>query len=135
MLQTTEARTEYVDFWNEVLVPKFVKWRHIIVDGLTHHSEAVFPRLEVSPGDRAVDVGCGFGDTAIKLARRVGPSGRVLGLDCCDAFLEHGRRDAAAIARAPALRRAGPLRSVAGAAPRLRASDPRGTIRRFTRVA
>jgi ubiquinone/menaquinone biosynthesis C-methylase UbiE len=96
MQQTTEARTEYVDFWNEVLVPKFVKWRHIIVDGLTHHSEAVFPRLEVYTGDRAVDVGCGFGDTAIKLARRVGPSGRVLGLDCCDAFLEHGRRDAAA---------------------------------------
>jgi SAM-dependent methyltransferase len=96
MQQTIEAPTEYVDFWNEVLVPKFVKWKHIVVDGLTHHSEAVFPRLKVSPGDRVVDVGCGFGDTAIRLAERVGPTGRVLGLDCCNAFLEYGRRDAAA---------------------------------------
>jgi ubiquinone/menaquinone biosynthesis C-methylase UbiE len=95
-MQDVAARTEYVDFWNEVLVPKFVRWKHIIVDGLTHHSAAVFPRLPARPGDRVVDVGCGFGDTAILLAERVGPSGYVLGLDCCDAFLDQGRRDAAA---------------------------------------
>lgn len=89
-------RSEYVDFWNDILVPKFVRWKHVIVDGLTHHSARVFPKLTVKEGDRVVDVGCGFGDTAILLARRVGPSGSVLGLDCCDAFLEHGRRDAAA---------------------------------------
>ncbi|MCV0394324.1 MAG: class I SAM-dependent methyltransferase [Rhizobiaceae bacterium] len=88
-------RNEYVEFWNDILVPKFVRWRHILVDGLTHHSAKVFPRLDVKPGDRVVDVGCGFGDTAIELARRVGPSGSVLGVDCCDAFLEYGRNDAA----------------------------------------
>ena len=42
------------------------------------------------------DAGCGFGDTAIKLARLVGPSGSVLAVDCCDAFLEFGRKDAKA---------------------------------------
>jgi len=85
---------EYVDFWNEILVPKFIRWKHIIVDGLTHHSAQVFPKLAVNEGDRVVDVGCGFGDTAIELARRVGPTGSVLAIDCCDAFLEYGRRDA-----------------------------------------
>ncbi len=89
-------RNEYVDFWNEILVPKFVRWKHILVGGLTHHSEQVFPKLAVKEGDRAVDVGCGFGDTAILLAKRVGPSGYVLGIDCCEAFLEDGRRDAEA---------------------------------------
>jgi len=86
---------QYVDFWNEILVPKFIKYKYILVDGLTHHSEAIFPSLPVKEGDRVLDIGCGFGDTAIKLAQRVGPSGEVVGLDCCEAFLEYGRKDAA----------------------------------------
>ena len=89
-------RSEYVDFWNNVLVPKFVRWRHILVDGLTLHSAKVFPSLAVRPGDKIVDAGCGFGDTAIQLARLVGPTGSVLAVDCCDGFLEYGRRDAKA---------------------------------------
>jgi ubiquinone/menaquinone biosynthesis C-methylase UbiE len=98
MQQTTvqSQRNEYVDFWNEILVPKFVRWKHVLVDGLTHHSDRVFPKLTVKEGDRVVDVGCGFGDTAILLARRVGPTGSVLGIDCCERFLEFGRKDAAA---------------------------------------
>jgi SAM-dependent methyltransferase len=89
-------RNQYVTFWNEILVPKFVRWKHIIVDGLTLHSEAIFPTLRVRPGDKVVDVGCGFGDTAIKLAKIVGPTGSVLAIDCCDGFLEFGRQDAEA---------------------------------------
>lgn len=88
--------SQFVTFWNEVLVPKFVTFKHILVDGLTHHSEAIFPTLPVREGDRVLDVGCGFGDTAIKLAKLVGPSGKVVGVDCCDAFLDYARKDAEA---------------------------------------
>ena len=88
--------TEFIDFWNNVLVPKFVKYRHILVDGLTQHSAKVFPMLEVGEGDRVVDIACGFGDTALLLAQRVGPTGSVLGIDCCEKFLEYAREDAAA---------------------------------------
>jgi SAM-dependent methyltransferase len=94
--EAPEAGNEFVDFWNEILAPKFIKYRHILVDGLTHHSAKIFPSLEVGEGDKVVDVGCGFGDTAIQLAQRVGPSGSVLGVDCCNAFLEMGRADAEA---------------------------------------
>ena len=90
------SSNEFVDFWNDVLVPKFIKYRHILVGGLTHHSEKIFPTLEISEGDKAVDVGCGFGDTAIQIAKRVGPEGSVLGMDCCEAFLEFARADAKA---------------------------------------
>ncbi len=96
MSDTQDASTEFVDFWNEILVPKFIKYRHILVGGLSHHSAKIFPTLEVKEGGRVVDVGCGFGDTAIQFAHRVGPTGSVLGIDCCDAFLQIARQDAAA---------------------------------------
>ena len=85
--------TQFVRFWNEVLAPKFIRFKHILVGGLSRHSEAVFPTLPVRPGDRVLDVGCGFGDTAIRLAELVGPTGRVVGVDCCDAFLDHARAE------------------------------------------
>jgi len=97
-MSTAEAPlgdVEFVDFWNTVLVPKFIRFKHVLVDGLTHHSEAIFPTLRVNEGDHVLDVGCGFGDTAIKLARRVGPTGRVVGLDCCEAFMDYGRTEVA----------------------------------------
>ena len=90
-----EEDTEFVRFWNEVLAPKFIRFKHILVDGLSRHSADVLPRLPVREGDAVLDVGCGFGDTAIELARMVGPEGRVVGIDCCDAFLDHGREAAA----------------------------------------
>lgn len=96
VLQTVEHTAEdtaYVRFWNEVLAPKFIRFKHILVDGLACHSEAVFSSLPIRQGDRVLDVGCGFGDTAIKLAALVGPTGSVVGIDCCDAFLDYARAD------------------------------------------
>jgi len=90
-----QPNSPYVDFWNTVLVPKFGKWRHVLVGGLGLHSAKVFPELKLASGDAALDVGCGWGETAIEIARRVGPGGKVVGLDCCDAFLAAGRADAA----------------------------------------
>ena len=97
MTETAAAPpSEFVQFWNEVLVPKFVKYKHVLVGGLGRHSAAIFPKLEINPGERVMDAGAGFGDTAIMLAERVGPAGHVDALDCCDAFLDYGRKDAAA---------------------------------------
>ncbi len=96
MTDTLQQPSEFVQFWNEILVPKFIRFKHVLVGGLTLHSDAIFPKLDVHEGDRVVDVGAGFGDTAIMLAKRVGPTGRVTAIDCCDAFLEYGRKDAAA---------------------------------------
>jgi ubiquinone/menaquinone biosynthesis C-methylase UbiE len=89
----TAEDTAFVRFWNDVLAPKFIRFKHILVDGLSHHSEAVFPSLPVRRGDQVLDVGCGFGDTALKLAALVGPGGRVTGIDCCDAFLDFARAE------------------------------------------
>lgn len=96
MNETLSAeQSEFVKFWNEILVPKFVRWKHVLVGGLSHHSDAIFPRLEVHAGERVLDAGAGFGDTACMLAERVGSTGKVVAMDCCDAFLDDGRKEAA----------------------------------------
>ena len=41
-----------------------------------------------------LDIGCGWGDMSIEVAKLVGPSGRVVGIDCVDTFLEVGRKEA-----------------------------------------
>jgi len=96
MAEPAQDRNEFVAFWNDVLADKFERFRNILIDGLSYHSEAPLSRLELAPASRILDVGCGWGDTALRLAKMTGPSGEVIGLDCCNSFLEKGRRDATA---------------------------------------
>jgi ubiquinone/menaquinone biosynthesis C-methylase UbiE len=48
--------------------------------------------LDVQPGRRVLDVGCGPGDDAREMARIVGPRGRVVGVDNSQAMVAEARR-------------------------------------------
>lgn len=52
---------------------------------------AALARAAVGPGERVVDVGCGTGASSIALARLVGPTGRVLGVDVSEPMLSRAR--------------------------------------------
>jgi SAM-dependent methyltransferase len=54
-------------------------------------TEAALDLAAPRPGERAVDVGCGCGATVLDLARRVGPGGRVLGLDVSERLVGRAR--------------------------------------------
>jgi demethylmenaquinone methyltransferase / 2-methoxy-6-polyprenyl-1,4-benzoquinol methylase len=67
----------------------------IMTAGLHHRWRARAADLAaVGPGGRALDVATGTGDLAIELARRVGPSGRVIGSDFSEEMLALARRKA-----------------------------------------
>jgi SAM-dependent methyltransferase len=86
---------EFIDVWNTILVPKFTRFRRVFVDQAQKHSDLALERHPPRPGDRVLDVGCGFGETSIQLAKLVAP-GQVIGLDPAEAFVATGRADAAA---------------------------------------
>ncbi|MEZ5722036.1 MAG: methyltransferase domain-containing protein [Paracoccaceae bacterium] len=90
-LKPAAPASPLVAFWNETLAPKFVKYQHIMEGGLSRHSAVVMPKLDVRHNDTILDVGCGFGDTAIALGCRVAPFGKVVGVDCCEDFLAIAR--------------------------------------------
>jgi ubiquinone/menaquinone biosynthesis C-methylase UbiE len=87
------ANSEAIECWNETLTPKWIRFRHLLSGNGQIHSDRAYAGLAVRPGQRALDVACGFGETTLELAQRVGPHGSVVGLDCTHAFLEIARRE------------------------------------------
>jgi ubiquinone/menaquinone biosynthesis C-methylase UbiE len=83
-----------VQAWNTVLFEKWCRYKHLITVGMSRHGEAGLDRHPVPAGAHVLDVGCGFGDTTLEIARRVGPDGRATGVDCAENFVEAGRRAA-----------------------------------------
>lgn len=51
------------------------------ISAITAYKRLSYDLLDLRPGERAVDVGCGIGQDARALAERVGPSGSVVGVD------------------------------------------------------
>lgn len=76
-----------VEAWNTVLYEKFCRFRHLLVEGLSQHSDAAFARCKHPEGARVLDVGCGFGDSTLHIAERVGPAGEAVGVDCAENFI------------------------------------------------
>jgi len=83
-----------VQYWNEVLVARFERFRSLFVETSDAHSRGPIERAGLAPGMRVLDVGCGFGETTLQLAGHVRPGGSVLGTDCCPPFLDTARADA-----------------------------------------
>jgi demethylmenaquinone methyltransferase / 2-methoxy-6-polyprenyl-1,4-benzoquinol methylase len=70
----------------------------LMTAGLHHRwRERAADLAGVGPGGRALDVASGTGDLAIELARRVGPTGTVVGSDFSEAMLERARQKSSAV--------------------------------------
>lgn len=58
------------------------------------HGKGTVERLALRAGATVLDVGCGTGASALPAAERVGPAGRVIGVDLAEGLLARGRAKA-----------------------------------------
>jgi ubiquinone/menaquinone biosynthesis C-methylase UbiE len=96
MASVAANNEEAVQAWNGVLFERFVQYRRIVTEGLGAHGEVALRLHPPRPGERVLDIGCGFGDTAQRIAAVVGPKGSVLGFDAAENFIEMAREEAEA---------------------------------------
>lgn len=90
---------DFIRCWNEILVPKWNRFRHLLSGNGGVHSATAYGDFGIKPGDKVLDIGCGYGETCLEMGRIVGPGGEVLGLDCTESFLDiaNSERDQAGL--------------------------------------
>jgi ubiquinone/menaquinone biosynthesis C-methylase UbiE len=87
-IRVVENNDEATEAWSGVLFDRFVQFRELIVTGLEQHGKRAMQMYPPAKGDRALDVGCGFGDTTQVLRALVGKEGCAVGIDVSQPFIE-----------------------------------------------
>jgi SAM-dependent methyltransferase len=84
-----------IEAWNTVLFEKLTRYKHLVT-ALSSHSDAAIRRHPPASNARVLDVGSGFGDSAIRIAQEAGPGGEVFGVDCARNMVDTATDDAKA---------------------------------------
>jgi SAM-dependent methyltransferase len=94
MEKVAAENEEALEAWNGPLFDRFVQFRDVVTNGLGAHGEAALATHPPQPGERVLDIGCGFGDTTRRLAELVGRTGSATGVDVAPRFIEAARVEA-----------------------------------------
>lgn len=78
-------------YWNREAASGWIAAQQALDALFVPVTEVLVEAADPSPGQRVLDVGCGSGTLAIELAGRVGPTGRVLGVDISAPLIDHAR--------------------------------------------
>jgi SAM-dependent methyltransferase len=70
-----------IAYWNDQAAVTWTAFQERIDAVFAPLTATALEAADPLPGESVIDVGCGCGATVLELARRVGPSGRVMGLD------------------------------------------------------
>jgi SAM-dependent methyltransferase len=83
-----------IEYWNGPGAERWVGYQAEFDRLVRPFGQAALDRLSPQPGERILDVGCGAGETTLRLAEQVAPHGEVVGLDVSAPLLELARRRA-----------------------------------------
>jgi SAM-dependent methyltransferase len=93
--QETTGNDEASEAWDGPLFDRFVQFKELLTTGPALFGTRALELSPPRPGQRVLDIGCGFGDATQEIAALVGPEGSVLGLDVAPRFVEASVADAA----------------------------------------
>jgi ubiquinone/menaquinone biosynthesis C-methylase UbiE len=91
MKTTEQLAAEQAEFWNGPGAKMWLAAYERIQRGIAGFGEAALAAAKARPGERVLDVGCGTGGTTAELARAVGASGDVLGVDIAEPLVAAAR--------------------------------------------
>jgi len=83
-----------IEAWNTVLFEKFSRFKFLFIEGYASISEEVLGRNSFAEDAKVLDVGCGFGDCTIEIAKRLGSEGQAVGVDCATNFIAECEKSA-----------------------------------------
>ena len=94
-IRVVEDNVEATEAWNGPLFDIWIEYRDIVAEGLRDHGESALAANPPKEGDRVLDIGCGLGDTTVRLAGLVGASGHAHGVDVAERMIETAIAEAA----------------------------------------
>ena len=94
-IREVEDNVEATEAWNGPLFEIWIEYRDLVAEGLRDHGEAALAANPPHEGDRVLDIGCGLGDTTMRLAGLVGAAGHAHGVDVAERMIETAIEEAA----------------------------------------
>lgn len=85
------TNADQIDYWNAKAGETWARFQDQLDRQIAPLGDEAMRLLAPKVGEHIVDIGCGCGQTSLDLAQRVGPGGRVTGVDISKPMLEVAR--------------------------------------------
>jgi SAM-dependent methyltransferase len=82
------VNADQIAYWNGDAGTRWAQHQARIDAMLAEVAHAALDHAAPVAGEKVVDIGCGYGTTVLELAQRVGPQGRVIGIDVSKPMLD-----------------------------------------------
>jgi ubiquinone/menaquinone biosynthesis C-methylase UbiE len=94
-IRVVEDNLEATEAWNGPLFEIWIEYRGLVAESIRPHGENALVAHPPHEGDRVLDLGCGLGDTTLRLAGLVGAHGHAHGVDVAERMIATAIEEAA----------------------------------------